>query len=119
MVTLVFEVLPKEGGILGSVLPKTDEEVPSELLSNIEAMIARSDPTAEITVKGTCVAFNSGLPFETAHKMAQQIKAGVWRDIDGVRFHVKYMKPQRVVVAANFECDVDGLIEHLNGRVVL
>ena len=119
MVTLEFEVLPQEGGIIGSVLPKTDEDVPDELLSNIQAMIARSDPTAEITVKGRCVAFKSSLPFETAHNMAQQIKKGSLKSLDGVKVYVRYMKPQRVVVAARFDTNVQGLIEHLDGRVVL
>ena len=119
MITLEFEVLPQEGGIMGSIMPRADVDIPKELLDNIQAMVARSDPTAEIRVVGNCVAFKSGLPFETAHTMAQQIKAGSLRTLDRVKVHVKCMKPQRVVVAARFDLDMPSLVEHLHGRVVL
>lgn len=119
MITLEFEILPKEGGVMGSVIPKVEGEVPSELLSNVMAMVARSDPTAEIIVQGKCIAFSSGLPFTTVHTMAQQIKAGSWEELKGVEVVVTCLRTQRVVISANFDLEMDALIEHLEGRVAL
>lgn len=119
MITLEFEILPKEGGIVGSVISNAEGEIPEELMGNVQAMIARTDPTAETTICGKCVAFSSGLPFSTAHEMAEQIKAGIWESLSGVEVAVTCLKPERLVIAANFELDMEGLVEHLRGRVAL